>query len=409
VRPRRAVAAEEPVRLELGDALGPLPPLGLGQASHGSALSDSEAELLRALHLDHVRIELKLSGDWRAELERGVATARTLGCALELAVFLNSNPEQELGALAAELEQAGVEVVRVLVFREGEHSTDGSSVALARRELGRAVGEAPFAGGSNALFTEVNRTRPDPDAVDGVVYALNATVHAADDASVLETPAMHGETVRSARAFPGGLSVHVGPITLNQRYNPVATGPEPVPGPGELPSQVDPRQCSLLGGAWTLASAKSLAEAGAASLTYFETTGWRGVVERDEGSPVPERFHSRPGAAFPLYHVLADLGEARGAEVVATRSSRPLEVEALALRRGDALRVLVANLTPVPQRCVIRPLPDGAFPLRTLDETSAIEAAEQPATFRRRLEPVTISGGELELALRPYAFVSLGR
>src|SRR5207244_12399512 len=57
------------------------------------------------------------------------------------------------------------------------------------------------------------------------------------------------------------------------------------------------------------ASAKHLAEAGADSVTYFETAGWRGVLERADGPPDPDRFSSRPGAAFPLYHVLADLGE----------------------------------------------------------------------------------------------------
>src|SRR5207244_12818066 len=136
-------------------------------------------------------------------------------------------------------------------------------------------------------------------------YPLNATVHADDDTSVVETAAIHAETVRSARAFSGELPIAVTPVTFNQRFNPVATGPGPEPAPGELPSQVDPRQPSLLGAAWTLASAKHLAEAGAASLTYFETVGWRGVVEADEGSPVPDRFRSLPGMAFPLFHVLA--------------------------------------------------------------------------------------------------------
>ena len=381
--PGPGAEADAPVRIELGGTVGPLPEFGLGQSSHGGRLSEREVELLRILRLDHLRTELRLTQDWRTELERGVETARALECALELAVFLGENSEPALAELAAALEQAHIRVARVLVFREGEHST----------------------GGSNALFTEVNRTRPDVEAVDGVAYALNATVHAVDDASVMETPAVHGETVRSARAFSGGRPIHVGPITFNQRFNPVATGAEQEPEPGELPSQVDPRQCSLLGAAWTLASAKSLAEAGAASVTYFETTGWRGVLETAQGAPLPERFLSRPGAAFPLYHVLADLGEAKGAEVVASRSSRPLAVEALALLGNGMLCVLVANLTPTVQNCVVGPLPEGEVSLRVLDDRTAVLAGDEPQAFRSRGEPAAVSGETLELVLRPYAVV----
>jgi D-apionolactonase len=405
--PASAAEAGDAVRIELGDPVGPLPKLGLSQSTHGEKLSARETELLRALRPDHLRVELDLDGDWRGELDRGIETAQALGCELELAVFLGDEPEGALDELAKTLGEAGASVARVLVFRHGEHSTGAAAVSLAREQLGGAVGNAPFAGGSNALFTEVNRTRPDVGAVDGVVFALNATVHAVDDTSVMETPGVHGETVRSARAFSDGLPVHVGPVTFNQRSNPVATGPEPEPGPGELPPPVDARQCSLLGAAWTLASAKSLAEAGTDSVTYFETTGWRGVVETETGSPVPESFPSRPGAVFPLYHVLADLGEGKGAEVLASRSSRPLAVASLALRRGDGLVVLLANLTPTEQRCVVEGLPEGEASVRTLDEETALEAADEPEAFRDASETARVAGGRLEFTLLPYAVVRL--
>ena len=44
---------------------------------------------------------------------------------------------------------------------------------------------------------------------------------------------------------------------------------------------VDVRQASLLGSAWTATALKHLAEAGAASVTWYETAGWRGIVEWD--------------------------------------------------------------------------------------------------------------------------------
>jgi D-apionolactonase len=110
---------------------------------------------------------------------------------------------------------------------------------------------------------------------------------------------------------------------------------------------------------------------------------------------------------FPLYHVLADLGEAKGAEVLASRSSRPLAVVALALRRDDARVVLVANLTPTEQRCTLEGLPDGPAFVRTLDEETALEAAEDPEAFRSRSETASVAAGRLELTLLPYAVVRL--
>ena len=84
---------------------------------------------------------------------------------------------------------------------------------------------------------------------------------------------------------------------------------------------------------WTLGSIKYLSESGAPSVTYYETTGWRGVMEIENGSPLPEKFRSLPGAVFPLYPILADVGEFAGGEVLISKSSDPLKVEGITLRK----------------------------------------------------------------------------
>jgi hypothetical protein len=397
-------SVDEVVRIDVGQGLGQrLPAMGLGMASHGGGLSDREAELLRRLQLDHLRADVKLPAPgWEAQLERAVAAAKAVGAGLELALFLGDEPEDELTALAERLH--GVPVARVLVFREGEPTTAAQWIALARERLRPVLPDAPFFGGTNVLFTDLNRFRPDVEPLDGVAYPLNATVHAADDKSVVETMAMHADTVRSTCAFCGDLPIAVTPVTFNQRFNPVATGPEPEPPPGELPPQVDVRQCSLLGAGWTLGTLKYLAEGGAASATYFETTGWRGVMETEQGSPVPERFPSRPGWVFPMYHVFADAAEWRGAELQDVRSSDPLAVEALAVA-GPEPHVLVANLTPQAQQCVIAPVGGDSAAIRSLDEETAAEALAEPDAFRRRADAVQVRNGELRLELVPFAVV----
>ena len=115
----------------------------------------------------------------------------------------------------------------------------------------------------------------------------------------METCAPHADTVRTARSFCDDLPLIVSAVTLLPRWNPYLVGPRREPGPGELPPEVDPRQASQLAAAWTLGSIKYLAEAGVASATYYETAGWRGVMEREDGSPDPELFPSEPGQPFP--------------------------------------------------------------------------------------------------------------
>ena len=173
----------------------------------------------------------------------------------------------------------------------------------------------------------------------------------------------------------------------------MATGPESEPPPGELPPQVDPRQATLFAAAWTLGSIASLAGGGADSVTYFETTGWRGVMETDEGSPLPDRFPSLPGCVFPVYHVLADLAGLAGSEVRPVVGDVPLRVQGLAWKRDGDGTVWLANLTSQPQQ--VR-LPDdirasGGTRLRLLDRANVSEAMTSPETFRR--PPVAAADG----------------
>jgi hypothetical protein len=397
-----AAETGEPIRIELGERTGGrLPALGLGTASHGAPLSRREVELLRALRLDHVRADVHPGEkDWQAELGRAIDDSRALGVSLELALFLGADAEEQLEAVVEAA--AGADVIRFLVFKDGEVVTDPRWVRLARERVGEAFPSATFGGGTDQWFTELNRERHDLDGVDAVTYSVNATVHADDDTSVMETPAAQGDTVRSARTLSNGLPVIVGPVTIRPRFWPFGSY-----GSGELPFQVDPRQCSLFGAAWTLASAKHLSEAGASAVTYFETTGWLGTVETEAGPPRPDLFPSRAGTAFPLYHVLADLAEWKEGDIVEADSSTPLAVESLAVAGRDRLHVLLANLTASAESCTVGPLPAGRASIRRLDETTAVAAGERPEEFREQREAVEAPAGHLTLELAPYAVVRI--
>jgi hypothetical protein len=222
-----------------------------------------------------------------------------------------------------------------------------------------------------------------------------------DDASIVENIAGQSEVVRFASAIAAARSIHVSPVTLATRFGPYPAGPAV---PGDLPSAVDVRQASLLGAAWTVGSIAALAGAGATSATYYETTGWRGVLELDEGSPMPDRFPSVAGQVFPMYHVFADVAGWRADTLREVTSSDPLRAVALAVTSPDAERLLVANVTPEPQRVTLTGLRGTSARMRVLDEATATWALEHPARFRADPgAPMTVSQGSVTLALGPYA------
>lgn len=396
-----AAPADGGTRVEIGEATRSfLPPFGLALASDGAEPTELELERLLALKPDHLRADLDLDGAWREELERAAGAALATGAALELCLRLPAEPEAGLDAFAAALPLAQARVERVLVLAEGEPVTETRWVRAAREKLASAAPEAKFAAGTDLWFTELNRAPLELDGLDGVFYSIAATVHADDDVSVLETPSAQGDTVRSARALAGGRDVFVGPVTIRPRSWPFGT----LEGYRGLPFQVDPRQPSLYAAAWTVASLRYLAEAAPAALTYFETTGWQGVMERASGSARPDVFRSRPGDVFPLYHVLADYGEWRGQTVlVESRSSQPLAVETLVAQGANGLHALVANLTPEPQRASLGPIEAVEVAVRVLDATTVGQACADPTGFRAQRERRPVVDGRLELDLAPYA------
>lgn len=394
-------------RIALGTATGAcVPAVGLALPAETPETSEEEAALLAELGPAHLRLDLHLRDpDWRRRLEHAQHTCTRLGCALELALFLRDDQVDGLTQLAAALRN--VEIARVLVTPEGaqtttsEETTPAPLVELVRDQL--SLRGVPIAGGTDMYFCELNRTRPVMKAMDGIFWSLNPQVHAFDDVSVLETAEAQGEQVRAAKAFAEDKPLFVGPVTLRRRYNVNATVAEESASEG-LPDSVDPRQASLLGAVWTAASIKHLSEQGATSVTYFETVGWRGVLQGDSPPMLANEFPAAAGEVFPLFHPLADICALRGAEVLTCTSTRPLEVSGLATRRDDgATTLLLANLTPRQLRIELAGIAGGAT-VRRLNEASAELAAREPHAFRGSVEPFRPTEG---IELRPYEFARI--
>ncbi len=375
----------EPVRIVISsDVVGRLPRLGLCAASHQQPLSSQEIKRLRGLNLSHLRADVYFSQpDWEAHFRRIMSECEKLGVVLEVALHLTSEAEQGLSALRRVLEILKPRIGAWLIFDVNGNSPPAETIALAHHYLGEYMAEALFAGGTDAFFAQLNRNRPPLDGLDLITYSMNPQVHAFDNASMVETLPVQTLTLANVRHFSGGRLPMVSPVTLRMRFNPAATSTDSTHLFDELPAQVDSRQMSLFGAAWTLGSIKHLAEGGAYSVTYYETTGWLGVMETDAGSSQPDLFPSLPGSVFPLYHILADMGEWVGAEVLQTSSTDPLAVVGMTLRSNGSTCVLIANFSARQQTVQLIGL-HGNLSLRTLDEFSAEEAMTMPEGYRSR-------------------------
>jgi D-apionolactonase len=348
VRPRSPRARALPT-LHVGDALGrPLPPIGFGLPGDGSAHTEREAERVRELRPAHLRADVH--ADDAPALDRALAECVRLGTQAELALHVDPERLDAVAAVSDALHSALL--ARVLVFEDGAPCTPRATVDAVRRWVRPDV---PLVGGTNIYFCDINRDRPDVAGLGGIAYSINSQVHAFDELSLVEAVAAHADTVVSARALFPGVPIVVSPVTLRPRFNPVAVAQEFAPDEPELPWQVDPRQMSEFGAVWTLGSVAALCSSGAASLTYYETAGWRGLFERDAGNPQPALFKSSAGMLFPFDALFGLLRDARDAELLMVAVDEPLSTTGLAYRRGEEVKVIIGNLTHEPLRVSLTP------------------------------------------------------
>jgi hypothetical protein len=200
----------------------------------------------------------------------------------------------------------------------------------------------------------------------------------------------------------------VSPVTLRPRFNAVASGDSPI-AEAALPYDVDARQMSLFGAVWTLGSIKHLAEANVQSLTYYETTGCRGVIEQQVEIELNPLFLSEPGMIFPLYYVFAAIANRRSAVVLECLSSNNLAVQALALQNNRGILLLAANLTSEQQAVEIGQIPGETLRIRRLNDETAELATFNPRQFLSDGSQQIIQNGSniITYTLMPYELLTM--
>lgn len=237
-------------------------------------------------------------------------------------------------------------IVQIIILPSYESSTDADLISRIVPFLQTMFPKSKIGGGTDAFFTELNRKRTPADALDFLSFSLNPQVHASDIATMTENLAAQADVVKSCARFAKGKGIHVGPVTFKMRKNRNSTSSRANPRPGALPEDVDPRQLSLYGAAWTLGSFKYLAESNVEAITYYETCGWKGLFPHPE-QRWPQNFLFLQHGVYPIYTLLKEILRHKESRIIKLISSEPLTFDGIAFvdHRGNHT-IFLANYTP---------------------------------------------------------------
>jgi hypothetical protein len=197
--------------------------------------------------------------------------------------------------------------------------------------------------GVNAYFAELNRALPYIEKADFVSFTICPQVHAFDNASLVENLEAQAWVVDSAKKLSPGKPIFISPVSLKQRFNVVATSLETGKHDSQLPASVDVRQRTFFAAAWTLGSLKFIAQAGAQLITYYETVGWKGLIQGEQSPELQYLFPAGANEVFPVYESLQKLSGY--SELARSHSSHPLIFDGLVLHSKEKLKCILFNFT----------------------------------------------------------------
>jgi hypothetical protein len=349
--------ANNPVRIDIGDASGTFPQLGLGISADEAAHALDQIELVKRLDPRWLvcQVDLRKEGS-QEELDayRRLAEATGAEITLEIITAGKADPLAELKPLATAVERAGLKPAAVAIFpaqdmksvlpgsKWPEMPTFAEIYAAART----AFPSARLGGGMATYFTELNRKRPPADLIDYVTHTTCPNVHAPDDRSVMEIIETLPYQILSTRSFMGDrIGYRVGPSQLGCRENPYGKSTAPNPDNRRVClSRVDPRQRGLFNAAWMIAYTAALARGGIEAIALGAPTGPFGHIHRRADFAQPYFDALEGPAVYPGFHVFAGLSRLSGAPLLDVQPSDKRKLAAIAARDGEHTVLWLANL-----------------------------------------------------------------
>jgi len=367
---------EAPLTVSIGKVPLGMPVLGTGISSVYAGLDGITLAQITQLSIPFLRVDLwPGASDFSTRVKTGCDNVEAGGFLPEWVFHFSSDIENELDRVRSVFGHSTVSPCRIWFVDDMKRVTTGTLVSRVVPVFRQLFPGSLIGGGADAHFAEFNRNRIDAASLDFVSFAICPQVHAFDLMSLVENLEAQEDVVRTARLLYPGLMVHVSPVTLRQRFNVVATARQQDDPDDALPYPVDARQCTLFAAGWTLGSFAALSNARASAVTYYETAGWRGIVQGKDPPGRPELFAGRKGEVFPVYHLFRFIGRLKEPELYSCAISNRLTMSALAIRHGKEEYLLLAN------HCSDRIYPVAlgfkALEVKMLHEQNVLQSLEQ--------------------------------
>ncbi len=352
-----------------------LPSVGITRSSRSAPLTPNEIKLLRSVRFDHYRIDLHLyENGWQFMADELCQELPDLGYHTEFALSFDDRIHQQINNFIDWYSRCQLSPTHILLFHKSFPSTPDELAAEVIPLIRKVSPDVKIATGTNANFAELNRNRPGDTGNDCICYAIHPQEHASDNQTLVENLQAQHYSVTSAQKFAGNRKILISPVNIQRRFNANTSYIElPWSGSG-TPPQADSRMMSLFGACWTAGSLKYLCQAGADSITYYETAGERGIFHGDCDPRWPSEFPSEKGMIFPVFHVFRFLLGYKQLSLVRCTSSRPLVADCFALSDGKQGHMLLVNFTCDKQKIKLECC-TGLIRLRPLDSDSYAEAA----------------------------------
>jgi hypothetical protein len=253
--------------------------------------------------------------------------------ALELQIILSSTSDHAVGEeiykVRSLLDSSGVKPARVSAFAKideqsfqpGQERPAHPSEEAIAQHLGVHFSDALLIGGTPAFFTELNRKRPDPKLWKGISFATTPVVHAADDASVMETLQSLPHILSSAVKLAGDIPISVGPTGIGARLNPYGPAPsDNHPEEREGMAAQDPRQRGLFAAAWVVGYLTRIAPFAPERFSFAAPTGPFGLLSTRQKYSRTYWDDQPEGLALPIFHVAKWINQAGGATLLSAKT-----------------------------------------------------------------------------------------